>query len=163
MSAKWYVAVSHPCQEIRAAMEITKLEFEVFYPIKTFQRFRKQGAPVQVTGPLFPRYLFAKFDRELDDWGKIKDQRGVADILRNQNRPVAISTSVVEAIRSYREAIQEVYSPGIFEDKQKVRIVSGILCGVEGLFKGSDRQRTKAFLEILGKRYEVPHNTIAAA
>ena len=58
------------------------------------------------------------------------------------------------------EAVQAdpVYSTG-----QRVRIVDGVLEGIEGLFEGSAQQRTCALLEIMGRRVKVPMKSIIAA
>lgn len=159
----WHVICASPQQEIRASLEITKAGFDVFYPIKHYTRIRLNRKPETVSGPLFPRYLFAAFDRAQSNWGKIKDLRGVSSILCNGNQPVIVRNEVVIAIRSYREPVEAVQAISEFSSNQRVVITTGVLEGIEGLFTGSDRQRTKAFLEILGKRYEIPYETISAA
>ncbi len=159
----WHVICCSPTQEIRASIELTKAGFDVFFPIKRYVRQRQNRPPEIVTGPLFPRYLFVTFDRESTGWGEIKDMRGVSHVLSNGNKPVIVRPEVVEAIRAYREPERAPEGPREFAADQKVRIATGVLAGVEGLFTGSDRKRTKAFLEILGKRVEVPLDTIEAA
>lgn len=159
----WHCVVSSPQQEIRASIEIAKSGFDVFFPIKRYERRTLNRPPQIITGPLFPRYLFVRFDRLLPDWTKIRDMRGVSDILTNSNQPIIVRDDIVEAIRTYKEPERVVEGDKAFIPEQRVRIVNGPLSGIEGLFKGSDRQRTKAFLEILGKRWEIPFSTIEAA
>lgn len=159
----WSVVVTAPHQEIRASLEITRAGFDVFYPLRRYTRTSLNRPPEEVTGPLFPRYIFAQFDRDTAQWGKIRDLRGVTDILRNNNRPVIVQPGIVEAIRAYRPPEEPVDGKLEFQQGQRVKIVHGVLTGIEGLFKGSDRQRKRAFLEILGKRTDIPYDTIAAA
>jgi transcriptional antiterminator RfaH len=159
----WHVIISSPQQEIRASIEVSKAGFEVFFPIKRYVR-RPLNRPEQiVTGPLFPRYFFASFERENPEWAKILDMRGVSDVLRNGNKPVIVRDAVIDAIREYREPEKAPEGQTVFEKGQRVRVSTGVLTGIEGLFQGSDRQRTKAFLEILGKKIELPYETIDAA
>lgn len=159
----WHVVSTSPQQEIRASLEITKAGFDVFYPIKQYTRTRPNRKPELVSGPLFPRYLFVQFDRSQPEWAKIQDMRGVSSVLCNGNKPVIVRDEIVTAIRSYREPQEPVQAVSEFAPNQPVVITTGVLEGIQGLFTGSDRQRTKAFLEILGKRYEIPYSTIAAA
>lgn len=159
----WFVVYTAPQAEIRASMEIARENFEVFYPLKQFMRRERNRPPRKIVGPLFPRYIFARFDREYDSWGRINDLRGVCCVLCNDNTPVLVRNEIMEAIRSYREPEQAVVEIQNFQMDQPVKVTSGILCGIEGLFKGTDRQRTKAFMEILGKKYTLPLDTIAAA
>lgn len=50
-----------------------------------------------------------------------------------------------------------------FTKGQVVRIETGVLAGLEGLFQTDVRGRTACLLEILGKRVEVPRDTVRAA
>jgi transcription antitermination factor NusG len=162
-SLNWHVVCSVPQQEIRASIELARAEFDVFYPIRKYIRRRVGRPPEEVTGPLFPRYVFAKFDRNGVDLWKIRGLRGVSDVLCNGGKPVIVRASLVEQIRSYREPEEPSPVQAEFATDQRVRITGGVLQGIEGLFKGSDRQRTKAFLEILGKRWDIPFQNISAA
>ncbi len=47
--------------------------------------------------------------------------------------------------------------------QQRVRVKDGLLQGVEGLFVGSEKNRTIALMEILGRRVKVPMPMIEAA
>ena len=159
----WHVITSSPQQEIRASLEVSKAGFEVFLPIKRYIR-RPLNRPEQiVTGPLFPRYFFASFNRDAPEWAQILEMRGVSDVLRNGNQPVIVRDAVIDAIKAYREPEKAPDGQTVFEKGQRVKISTGVLTGIEGLFQGSDRQRTKAFLEILGKKIELPYETIDAA
>lgn len=164
----WSVVFTKPQQEARAAVELTNQAdrfspgFMVRFPLFHYERI-KNHVVERVTGPLFPRYIFLKMDRDRDDWGCVRNTRGVADIICNGHRPVIIHQSIMEAIMDYK-APEAVSAAGqIFTLKQNVVITDGVLKGLEGLFTGSNKQRTKAFLDILGKKIEVPYSTIAAA
>ena len=159
----WSVVCTSPQQEIRASLEIAKAGFEVFFPLKRYIRHKLNRPPEEVTGPLFPRYVFVRMDRDMPEWAKIREMRGVSDVLRNGYKPVIVRPEIIEAIRDYREPMEAVQAERVFTEGQRVRVASGVLEGIEGLYKGSDRQRTKAFLEILGKKWDVPFDTIAAA
>src|ERR1700744_5275729 len=99
----WHVVCASPQQEIRAAIELAKLEFDVFYPVKRYTRRRMNRPPEVVTGPLFPRYIFARFDREGADLSVIKKLRGVSDVLCNGNKPIIVRDEIMAAVRQYQE------------------------------------------------------------
>lgn len=146
----WHVAHTRPQQEIRAAIELTKQDFHVF-------------APILETKPMFPRYIFVQFDRDIDPWGKIKSTRGCIDVLKNGYRPVRVHEGIIDAIMAYKPTEAPTQADPVFQLSQKVRITHGLLQGYEGLFEGTDKQRVQAFLNILGNKVSVPVKDIAPA
>jgi len=164
----WGVVFTKPQQEARAAIELTNQAgrfspgFMVRFPLMHYERI-KNHKPEKVTCALFPRYIFALFDRDLDDWGCIRNTRGVSDILCNGHRPVVVRPQIMEAIMTYKAPEIVSQADQVFTPKQRVVVTEGVLNGLEGLFIGNNKQRTKAFLEILGKQIEIPYSTIAAA
>ena len=145
----WHVVNSKPQQEFRAAVELTKQNFHVFLPI-LHQK------------PMFPRYLFVEFDREVDQWGSIKSTRGCMDLLRNGFLPANVPSNVMAAIMTYTP--KDESSPELtFAPGQKVIVQSGPLAGLEGLFVSDRHKRVYALLEIMGKSVEVAKDSIRAA
>ncbi len=146
----WFCAHTRPQQELRAAIELTKQDFHVYTPL--------------IDGkPLFPRYLFVQFDRLVDNWGIIRSTRGCIDLLKNGFNPIEVRQPIMDAIMSYRAPQEATEADPVYSLQQRVRIKSGLLAGYEGLFTGSDKQRTQAFLDILGNKVSVPISTIAPA
>lgn len=146
----WSVVYTKPNQEVRAAIELTKQDFHVY-------------SPIHFTRPLFPRYIFAEFDRDQDNWGLIRSTRGCIDVLKNGFRPIIVQQTVMEAIMAFKPTEDGPEIDPVFTANQRVRINSGILQGYEGLFTGSDKQRTQAFLDILGNKVSVALKTISPA
>lgn len=124
-------------------VELTKQEFHTYSPLRDGK-------------PLFPRYIFAKFDVEAGKWGAIKSTRGCVDVLRSGSKPSPIRTDIIEAIMAYEPPAEPVQADPEFKRDQVVRITKGPLAGLEGLFSGSDRKRVQALLEIMGKKVSVP-------
>lgn len=147
----WYCVIARPQQEARAALELEKQGFTVYLP--------KLEAK-----PMFPRYLFAAFDRDRDNWGSIKSTRGVSDLIRSNGIPSQLPRRAMDAIMSYTTATPEPTDGQTeFSRGQVVRIETGVLAGLQGLFQTDVRGRTACLLEILGKRVEVPRQSIRAA
>lgn len=146
----WYCIVSRPQQEARAALELTNQGFTVFLP-------KLDGKP------MFPRYLFAAFDRDRDNWGTIRSTRGCSDLIRFNGIPAQVPNYAMSQIMAYKPPEKPIDGKIEFTKGQVVRIESGVLAGLEGLFQADVRGRTACLLEILGKRVEVPRDTVRAA
>lgn len=147
----WYCANTRPQQEHRALIELTKQGFHAYTPV---------FSPGKV---LFPRYIFVEFDKDRDNWGLIRSTRGCVDVLKNGFQPIPIRQSIMDRIMAYEPPSEAVQADQSFAPDQRVRITHGVLAGYEGLFKGTDKQRVQAFLEILGNKVSVPIRDISTA
>ena len=146
----WHVALCRSQQEARAAVELANQSFRVFLPILD-------------TKPMFPRYIFLQFDRDRDDWGKVKSTRGCVDLLKSGFLPSIVPEPVMDAIMAFRPPVEPVQGETQFTEGQRVRVTEGPCQGLEGLFQRDAKGRNYALLEILGKRVELPKNSIRAA
>jgi transcriptional antiterminator RfaH len=157
MTQSWHCIFTKVARERDAAQEINGKGFETYYPLYTRQRTHNHRRET-VIGPLFPRYIFAQFDRELPGWAQIKsNSRFVFDILKDgMGRPIPVPLWAIEAMKSRSTDQQEATQPDPeYAMHQKVRIKEGLLRGCEGLFIGTAHQRRIALLTMMGKRWEL--------
>lgn len=112
---------------------------------------------------MFPRYLFTRFDREKDAWGCIKNTRGCVDLLKSGHLPALVPQHAMDAIMAYRapekpQDFQEQFAPG-----QPIKIIQGPFQGLQGLFQKDANKRISCLVEIMGRRIELPKDSIRAA
>lgn len=95
---RWHVIRSNIKCETRAKLGIGALGFPVFLPldIRTVVRRRRK---IDVSSPVFGRYLFVEFDADHDEWSAIRHVDGVEDILTNKLRPVPVPGQIIEGLR----------------------------------------------------------------
>ena len=146
----WHIAVCRPLQETRAAIELVNQDFRVYLPILDSK-------------PMFPRYIFVQFDREYDDWGKIKSTRGCVDLIKNGFQPSIVPQDAMDAIMAFKPPVEPVDGETQYTEGQMVQIISGPFQGFQGLFQRDAKGRTAALLEVMGRRIELPKNSIRAA
>ncbi len=146
----WHVVITRAQQEARAAIELTKQDFEVYLPILDSK-------------PMFPRYIFTKFNRETDNWGVIRSTRGCCDLLKTGFLPANVPTHAMDAIMSYRPSQEPTQAQTQFTKGDAVTIASGPLQGLSGLFVADKQKRISCLLEICGKRVEVARDSVRAA
>lgn len=113
--------------------------------------------------PMFPRYGFVAFDRDRDNWGTIKSTRGCVDLLKTGFIPTPVPGYAMDLILNYKPAEKPQEAATAFSPGQMVEIHTGPLQGLQGLFVADAKARTMAFLEIMGKRVELPRDSIRAA
>ena len=129
----WYAVNTKSYCEISACASLDRLGVEVFLPMLR-ERKVLRGTCRSTTSPLFPRYLFAKFDVS-NQLRAVTYARGVKSIVTFGSGPSLVDESIIHAIRSQGtngiiEFSEDRFSPG-----QIVRIQDGPLCGLEAVFE----------------------------
>jgi transcriptional antiterminator RfaH len=95
---RWHVVFTKDRHEPKSCGKIKELGFEVFLPFERHRRF-KRGRRSYVQTPLFPCYLFARFDSADARWNEIRGCAGVLDVLCNQGKPLAMPLGLTEKIQ----------------------------------------------------------------
>jgi transcriptional antiterminator RfaH len=154
--ARWYVAETLPRKEALAMEHLRRQAFQGFCP-----RFRKLRSHArkreQVLVPLFPNYVFIRYDAARQPWRSINGTIGVRQLIGSErNRPEAMPGAAMQYILSRCDdglVTRLVDEP---RTGQAVRILSGpfadSLASIEAL---DDRGRVSVLLDILGRRMSV--------
>lgn len=154
--AKWYVAHTHVHAEEKAALNLRRQGYSVFFP-----RYRKRRQHARrteiVSAPLFPRYVFVLIDMAAQRWRSIGSTFGVAHLVCHGEEPAVVPDTVISELQSREDAegIVKLDNP-TFAPGAKVRVRSGAFGDSLGLFEGmADRERVAILLELLGRKVRV--------
>jgi transcriptional antiterminator RfaH len=146
----WYAVSTKPHQEKQAELHIKQCDIECFLPLlkqsKIIRRTRKT-----VIEPLFPGYLFARFD--LDKHCRaVSYSRGVRKIVEFGSGPVELDETMIDAIKERLNDGYVTLMPVRFVHGQVVHIKGGPLAGLEAVFmrEMTDRNRVLLLLNTLG-------------
>ena len=166
-TSRWYVVHAQPQGEVRADVNLRRQGFETYVPRYLRTRRHARRADV-VARPLFPRYLFVKFDLDRDRWRAINSTFGVSHLVCVGDEPVAVPHGVVEEIRS-REDGDGYVTIGLaagLRPGSEVRLIDGLFAESQGIIDRTDGDRRVAvLLELLGRevRVFVPAAVVAPA
>jgi len=163
---RWFVVHTHPRAEKLAAAHLRNQGFTTYLPCYRKRRSHARRTEI-VQAPLFPRYLFIKMSEEQPHWRAVRSTVGVADIVRQGERPAPAPEGIVEAIQA-RETDGMVSLPAqdLFHKGEALRISAGTFQGHTGLFECTgDNERIVVLLELLGRkvRLNVPALDVAHA
>jgi transcriptional antiterminator RfaH len=142
-SLRWYVVHTHVKQEERANENLLSWGVETLHAKMKTRRFNEfTGAPTYLTQPLFPRYLFAKFNAR-EQLPKIRFTRGVHNVVSFGENPAPVEDDIIDIIRSRIDENGFVKANDELKPGDKVVISAGPLRNLVGIFerevKGSDR------------------------
>lgn len=142
-SRQWYVLHTHLKQEQRANENLRSWGVETLYPKLRTRRYNEfTGAPTYLTQPLFPRYIFARFNVR-EQLTKIRFTRGVHNVVCFGDGPAPVDQNVIDIIRDRIDQNGFVKEDDELKPGDKVVISAGPLRNLMGIFereiKGSDR------------------------
>lgn len=140
---RWYVIYTNQKQEDRAYENLRVWGVEALHAKLRVPRYNQfTGTPVFITQPLFPRYIFAKFDvyKQLP---KVRFTRGVQDVICFGDGPASVDQEIIDIIRERMDENGFVKTNDELKLGDKVVISAGPLRDLMGIFereiKGTDR------------------------
>lgn len=129
-SPRWFAIYTMPRHEKFAARNFELRGIECFVPVYEKLSAWKNRQKALVTFPLFPRYLFARFDR-----GRrlpVLQTPGVAQIVGAGSTPMPVSDLEIEFLqREIEKRTVEPYSELVVGNR--VAIKQGPMAGIEGV------------------------------
>jgi len=146
----WYVIQTKPKKEEEANSYLLTKGVEIFSPlIETF--VPRNGKMSKELKPLFPSYIFGKFELE-QDYPLVRWARGVKKVLGFGGYPTSVSEEVIEMIRKRTDDSGVVRKTNQFKFNDMVRIKSGPLKDLSGIFERwvSDSERVRILLNLIG-------------
>jgi transcription antitermination factor NusG len=126
----WYVVRTRSNQEKIAATALASKGFEEYLPCYKAQR-RWSDRVVETSLPLFPGYVFCRFDASLRS--PIITTPGVVSLVAFGKDPAPIPDSEIEAIKDVLRSDPTAEPCPFLKEGQRVRIKYGLLQGLEGI------------------------------
>ena len=146
----WYVIQTKPKKEEDAESYLSTRGVEMFNPLMETFAVRNGGMNKELK-PLFPGYIFGKFDLE-QNYPLVRWARGVKKILGLSGYPTPIAEEVIEIIKEKTDTLGVVRVKHHFEPNDLVRIKAGPLKDLLGIFERwlSHSERVKILLNLIG-------------
>jgi transcriptional antiterminator RfaH len=138
----WYAIYTKTKREDMVTRSLHQAGIEVYNPkLKARKYLRRQYR--NVIEPLFPSYIFARFDPASSLW-MIRYTRGVKKVVSSNNTPWPVTREMIDLIRS-REDENGIINLNydMYEKGDTVKIANGPFAGLTGIFerpmKGNER------------------------
>lgn len=151
--ARWYAIYTQPRQENRAECNLNAWWVETFFPrLKERRQNIYTNAVIYQVKPLFPRYLFARFERSR--LRKISLTRGVREVVSFGSGPTEIKDEIITAIRSHIGDDGCVRFDEELSEGDKVVIREGPLAGVSAIFQKKMKSSERVMLLLAAVSYQ---------
>lgn len=146
----WYAVHTKPRQESVAQAALDREGVKTFFP-KLRRRKTVRRKFQWVTGPLFPGYLFARFEF-MQSGRLVKYANGVTNIVSFGGKPAVVEEAIVRTIQDNCEGDTVTLQPIQFKPGDEVTIQVGPMAGLRGIFERemSDSERVVILLQAMG-------------
>ncbi|GAA5214006.1 transcription/translation regulatory transformer protein RfaH [Corallincola platygyrae] len=153
---RWFLLKCKPRQEQRAVANLEQQLIEAYAPQIDVSKI-KRGKRTTETEPLFPGYLFARFDPHFVSLTSVQSTRGVSAVVRFGQQLAEVSD---QAIRDIKDKCCNQDAPEVSADLpskgDKVHLTDGSLKGLEAVYQMDDgEQRAFVLIDLLGKQQRV--------
>jgi transcription antitermination factor NusG len=126
----WYAVYTRHQHEKVAAASLVGKGFETFLPLyREIHRWKDRKQAVLL--PLFPCYVFVR--ALIERKGDILRTPGVCSVVGNGGENSRIPPQELDAIRLATANSKTIQPYPLLREGDRVRVVSGALCGVEGI------------------------------
>ncbi len=144
-----------PKKEFEAKSYLSMKGLEILSPLmEAFSQ--KNGKINKKVKPLFPNYIFGKFD-SIGDYTLVKYGRGVSKIVSFGSEPTPISEMVIDEIRGRIDGAGLVRMKFDLKSNDVVRVKTGPFRDFLGIFEKwlPEKERVRILLNMIGYQPEV--------
>jgi transcriptional antiterminator RfaH len=117
-----------------------------------------RGKRQKVEEPLFPCYVFSRFDYEQGpNFTSVRSTRGVVDFVRFGAQPKEIQGDLVYELKQIEKCAEEPTSPECMpKPGDHVRVMNGQFAGIDAIYHEQDGEKRSIMLvQMLSKRVPV--------
>jgi transcriptional antiterminator RfaH len=158
---RWYVVSTQPNAEAKAVRHLDQQGFRPYLPRRRKRRSHARRVD-WVVAPLFPRYLFVRFDIETTRWRAINSTVGVSHLICTGGLPRPVPEGIVKAIRARESDDGLIEIIPRFKKGEPVVVGEGPFLDQIGLFDQiDDSMRVVILLSLLGREVKVRIPTYA--
>ena len=162
--SQWFLIYTKPRQEERAKENLENQGFKTFLPMIAYEEIKQPK--LYSLKPMFPRYLFAKFNAEKKNWVNIKSTRGVSHLITFGDKLTEVPDSVVDFLKTKvddHDVVKLKVTRPLFQKGDKLLINKGVFQGKQAQFLSSTgKERVRILLKLMNELIitEVPGDDV---
>ena len=139
---QWYLIQTHTRQEERTCHNLDDFGETLYARLRTRRLNQFTRARTHITEPLFPRYIFAKFDAR-GQLHRVRFTGGVHKVVCFANKPAVVHSDIIDIIRARMDQNGVVKISNELKPGEQALLHVGPLRDLIGIFqrevKGSER------------------------
>ena len=147
----WYLVHCKPNGEQMALRNLKNRDFPAFLPLQKLTRRKGASFQTQIR-PLFPGYMFVAQDPAVGQWRKIKNTRGVAQLVRLAAEPTPVPPTIMDHLFARCDATSVFQQSATLVAGDDARITQGPFAGaIAKIIEIDPSQRVHLLLDFMGQ------------
>ncbi|MDA9354378.1 KOW motif-containing protein [Amylibacter sp.] len=159
MPKEWFILQFKSNSHHLAAKNLTQQGFETFLPLHETTS-RRLSRFINTSKPLFPSYMFIKFDRAESEWHKINNTYGVSRLVTFNSILKSISTTFVEDLKRRYDLSGKLLPVQKLKKGDQVKVLKGPFANfIATVEKYEDDQRIWVLMDLMGRESKIQATT----
>lgn len=143
---QWYLLYCKRSEQQRAKVHLENQGVECYYPEIQIEKITRGKRQVK-SEPLFPSYVFARFDVKLGPtFTTIRSTRGVVDFVRVGPHPQVLQDSLIDTLRDIEQLQGQTHSDSVPDRGDVIQIAGGQFSGMEAIYQEPDGETRSILL-----------------
>ena len=155
MSKEWFILQFKPNSHHLATKNLIQQGFEVFLPLHDTTS-RRLSRFVSTSKPLFPGYMFIRFDKAESEWHKIKSTYGVSRLIIFNSHLKSIPTEFVNSLMKRYDLSGKLLPIQKLKRGDQVTVLTGPFANFAATVeKYEDDQRIWVLMDLMGRKTKI--------
>jgi transcriptional antiterminator RfaH len=152
---QWYVAQTKFAQEKRAEQQLQSQGVTCLLPVFSEVRLRDGQVWAVKAQPLFPNYIFVRFDPEVVHTTAIKSTRGISSLVSFGGLPSVVPDNVIARLQQGWDNAPLIAEMPVHGDRVVIR--DGVFEGLDAVWYEPDgMKRAILLLNLMNRKVHVP-------
>ena len=155
MSKEWFILQFKSNSHHIAAKNLTRQGFETFLPLHDTTS-RRTSRFINTSKPLFPGYMFIKFDRAESEWHKINNTYGVSRLITFNSILKSIPTIFVDHLMKRYDLSGKLIPIQKLKKGDQVTVLKGPFANfIATVEKYEADQRIWILMDLMGRKTKI--------
>ena len=155
MTSEWFILQFKSNSHHKAAKNLNRQGFETFLPLHDIT-LRKASRFVSTAQPLFPGYMFVRFDKTKVDWHKINNTYGVSRLVTTNSILKSIPTAFVDSLMMRYDLSGNLLAIKKLKKGDHVTVLKGPFANfIATVEKYEADQRIWILMDLMGRRTKI--------
>ena len=155
MSKEWFILQYKSNSHHLAVKNLTRQGFEIFLPLHD-STSRKLSRFINISKPLFPGYMFIKFDKAESEWHKINNTYGVSRLITFNSILKSIPTRFVDSLMKRYDASGKLLPIQKLKKGDQVTLLTGPFANFIAIVEKYEAdQRIWILMDLMGRKTKI--------
>ena len=155
MSKEWFILQFKSNSHHLAVKNLNRQGFETFLPLHDTTS-RKLSRFINTSKPLFPGYMFIKFDRAESEWHKINSTYGVSRLITFNSHLKSIPTKFVDSLMKRYNLSGKLLPIKKLKEGDQVTVLKGPFANfIATVEKYEADQRIWILMDLMGRKTKI--------